>query len=130
MVTKEQVLFAVPSRVAKCTDASCANGWCRLTVNDAVLVVPAKAGSLTEILLTETVGGPSSLTIVPIAAQDSLVQNAPPATLERETKICSSGSMTASPQMVMLTLRVPFGVLGGMLNGTLVNCSKSTPAGP
>src|SRR5258708_30084747 len=76
-------------------------------------------------------GGPSSLTIVPIAKHVpgavSLEQNAPPATLVSVTKICSSDSMTVSAQIVMLTLRVPFGVLGRMLKGTLLNGMKSTP---
>ena len=73
-------------------------------------------------------GGPSSLTIVPTALHaPSSEQLAPPWTVI-DAKMCSSSSIVALLHTVMLTLKVPFGVLGGMEKGTLVKGTKSTPA--
>ena len=98
----------------------------RLTVKLAVRVAPSATGSLTEMLLIVSRGGPSSSSKVPRALQVPSKHWAP-TMFANDTNRCSLGSTTASPQTAMLTLSVPFGVLGGMLKGTLVNWTKSMP---
>ena len=123
----KQAALAVPSRVRKFTEICCALGWLKLTVKVAVLL--PITGSLVEMLLIDIVGGPSSLRMVPMAVHDSAVQAAPEVTT-MVTRMCSSGSITVLPQMRMPIDSVPLGVLAGIVKGTLLNCSKSTPAAP
>src|SRR5690242_14320813 len=78
-------------------------------------------------LLIVIPGGPSSLTIVPTPLHAPSREQSAPTTFDKKTKICSSGSTVVSPQIVILTLRVPFGVFGGIENGALLNGWKSTP---
>src|SRR5690606_6757270 len=108
----------------KLTDTGDDEGWCRLTVKVADLLIPDTVD--TEMSLISIAGGPSSLTIVPMPSQIPSSEQSAPTTSEKNTKICSSGSIVALPQMVIPTLRVPFGVFGGMENGTLLKVTKST----
>src|SRR5437879_5258899 len=104
--------------VAKWAVTVCEVRWCRLTVKNVVLVALVPLGSLTTMSLIDMLGGPSSLTMVPIAEQPSGGQIKPPPCGKTTVSwIVSSGSIALSPQIVTAKFKVPGPDSDGMENG-------------